>query len=91
MWTKGIRKGFLPDPACLIWMTEHSQKLAFSDISRIIQLWGIDGYNRAATPLKTIYSRVIVSEPEEDALFLHFGKADCMIVVYVNNLLVSMV
>ena len=52
---------------------------------------GIDGYNRAATPLKTIYSRVIVSEPEEDALFLHFGKTDCMIVVYVNNLLVSMV
>ena len=52
---------------------------------------GIDGYNRAATPLKTIYSRVIVSEPEEDALFLHFGKADCMIVVYVNNLMVSMV
>jgi hypothetical protein len=52
---------------------------------------GIDGYNRAATPLKTIYFRVIVSEPEEDALFLHFGKTDCMIVVYVNNLLVSMV
>ena len=54
-------------------------------------IMGIDGYNRAATPLKTIYSRVIVSEPEEDALFLHFGKADCMIVVYVNNLMVSMV
>lgn len=54
-------------------------------------IMGIDGYNRAASPLKTIYSRFIVSGSGEDALFLHFEKADCMIAVYVNNSLVSMV
>lgn len=54
-------------------------------------IMGIDGYNRAASPLKTIYSRFVVSDKDEDALFLHFEKADCLIAVYVNNSLVSMV
>lgn len=54
-------------------------------------IMGIDGYNRAASPLKTIYSRFVVSDKDEDALFLHFEKADCLISVYVNNSLVSMV
>lgn len=52
---------------------------------------GIDGYNRAVSPLKTIYSRSIESGAEEDALFLHFSEADCMIGVYVNNRFAGMV
>ena len=54
-------------------------------------IMGIDGYNRAASPLRTIYDRYITSDMTEDALFLHFSKADCMAVVYVNNQYVGMV
>ena len=46
---------------------------------------GIDGYNRALSPVLTMYTRYVESGPEEDALFLHFEKADCLIGVYVNN------
>lgn len=54
-------------------------------------IMGIDSYNRAVTPLKTIYTRYIQSEKGEDGLFLHFEKAECMIGVYVNNRYVGMV
>lgn len=46
---------------------------------------GIDGYNRALSPLMTIYTRYVESGCGEDALYLHFEKADCLIGVYVNN------
>lgn len=54
-------------------------------------IMGIDSYNRAASPLKVIYSRFIQSDVGEDALFLHFEKADCIIGVYVNNRYAGMV
>ena len=44
-----------------------------------------DGYNRAASPLITLINRTICSPKDEDGLFLHFGKAECMVTVYVNN------
>lgn len=52
---------------------------------------GIDGYNRALSPLKTVYTRYIESGSGEDALFLHFEKADCIIGIYVNNRYVGMI
>lgn len=52
---------------------------------------GIDGYNRALSPLKTIYTRYIESGSGEDALFLHFEKADCIIGIYVNNRYIGMI
>lgn len=54
-------------------------------------IMGIDGYNRAVSPLNTIYTRVVFSGDKEDALFLQFERADCMIGVYVNNRYVGMV
>ena len=54
-------------------------------------IMGIDAYNRAASPLQTIYSRFIFSEEDEDALYVHFEKADCIIAVYLNNRLMGMV
>lgn len=52
---------------------------------------GIDGYNRALSPLKTVYTRYIESGSGEDALFLHFEIADCMIGIYVNNRYMGMI
>lgn len=52
---------------------------------------GIDGYIRAVSPLKTVYTRSVFTQDGEDALFLHFEKAHCMIGVYVNNRYVGMV
>ncbi len=52
---------------------------------------GIDGYNRALSPLKTVYTRYVESGSDEDALFLHFEKADCIIGIYVNNRYMGMI
>ncbi len=52
---------------------------------------GIDGYNRALSPLKTVYTRYIESGSGEDVLFLHFEIADCMIGIYVNNRYMGMI
>lgn len=54
-------------------------------------IMGIDGYIRAVSPLKTVYTRSVFTQDGEDALFLHFEKAHCMIGVYVNNRYVGMV
>jgi beta-galactosidase len=54
-------------------------------------IMGIDGYNRAVTPLSCVYARWIENDASMDSLILHFEKADCIIWVYVNGHLVSCV
>lgn len=52
---------------------------------------GIDSYNRAVSPLNTVYDRWIDVPSDADSLYLHLSEADCLIDVYVNNQLVESV
>ncbi len=52
-------------------------------------IMGIDGYNRASTPLYSVYDKWIENDDTADSLILHFEKAVCIIWVYVNGHLVS--
>ena len=54
-------------------------------------IMGIDGYNRAVSPLRTVYDRYVTLDPALDTWYLHFEKAECMIWVYVNGTFVEMV
>jgi beta-galactosidase len=54
-------------------------------------IMGIDGYNRASTPLSCVYDKWIDNDGSADSLILHFEKADCIIWVYVNGHLAACV
>lgn len=66
-------------------VTENPQETCFFRHSPYNAVMNADGYNRASSPLITLMNRTIHSSEGEDGLFLHFGKAECMITVYVNN------
>lgn len=51
----------------------------------------IDGYNRACSPVETMYDKWVALPQEADSIFLSFSKADCLIYVYVNGHLEQMV
>lgn len=51
---------------------------------------GIDSYNRAESPLRCIYAKMIDTD-RGDALFLHFGEDNAIVRVYVNGRYVTTV
>jgi len=48
-------------------------------------IMGIDNYNRAVSPLRTLYDKWVTVPEGADSLYLHFSKAECIIYVYVNG------
>lgn len=48
-------------------------------------IMGIDDYNRAVSPLRTLYNKWVTVPEGVDGLYLHFSKTACMIYVYVNG------
>lgn len=48
-------------------------------------IMGIDNYNRAVSPLRTLYDRWVTIPEGVNSLYLHFSKAECIIYVYVNG------
>lgn len=48
-------------------------------------IMGIDSYNRAVSPLRTVYDRWVELPRDADCLALQVSCADCLIYVYVNG------